>query len=115
MQLASLMRNTDEERARGDEWRAKIETARAEITEEKEQFFATKWRDAQIVSLFHPIREPPPIEFVGGQSARPMIPYLRLLGPRAGGATARMSLGRLQSGVQPCMVLPALRPLNTDR
>jgi hypothetical protein len=110
LQLARLMRESDEKKEEGDEWRTKIQTTKAVITEEREQFFTTKWKEAQVAHAVHPIREPPPLEFVGGQSPRPMIPYLRLLGPPPKGpATSRVSYyGRRTRPIGPPAVLPPL-------
>jgi hypothetical protein len=63
---AASLRSADEEKGKRDEWLAKIETTRTEITEEKEQFFAIKWKEAQVVSLMQQIRELPLISFLGG-------------------------------------------------
>jgi hypothetical protein len=118
LQLATLMREADEEKGKGDEWLAKIGTARAEIVEEKEQFFSTKWKEAEVVSLFHPVREPPVMEFVGGQAHRPMIPHLRLTGMRSrpsfSGSFTGLGSARV-SNPGAAHVLPALQAIETGQ
>jgi chromosome segregation ATPase len=115
-QLRGMMTRSGQEKRKADSVLADIESRRWEVAQEMEQFYTTKWKEAQVVSSFQPIREPPVVLFSGGQQGRPMIPKLKL-----GGAQVRTK-GKSAREVHPAawvsqtvLVNPALPPLKSAR
>jgi chromosome segregation ATPase len=115
-QLRDMMTRSSQEKRKTDSVRADIESAKLEVAQEMEQFYTTKWKEAQVISSFQPIREPSVVLFSGGQEGRPMIPRLKLSGAkvRTKGNSAR-DTQPVAWVSQTVRVSPALPPLQSAR
>jgi hypothetical protein len=106
-----MTREADDQKHKTDAAIAELEMTRREVTEEKEQFYVTKWREG---NQFRPVREPQGLAFVVGQGPRPIVPRLRLGGARVThqGNTAR---NRPVGSVGWSVLVHPLPPLKSGR
>jgi chromosome segregation ATPase len=114
--LGGLMKDVDRGVAETRQVMGRVESARMEIVYEREQFYATKWIEGQTMV---PVREPPVVQFIGGQAPRAWIPRLKLSGVSAAHGEARSARAyeppRTPDSLLTRPMLPPLHPVSAGR
>ena len=75
--LESMVRESLKRKSASNTWLRKINGVREEVVHEKEQFYITKLKEVPYATV---VKEPPVLQFTGGQTPRAMIPKLRMTG-----------------------------------
>ena len=116
--LESMVRESLKRKSASNTWIEKINGVREEVVHEKEQFYVTKLKEVPYATV---VREPPVLQFSGGQTPRAMIPKLRMTGAASitcAAKSARVCPPATKRSLPPLptrkRVLPALQPVRSS-